>query len=254
MLQMERYERITNAINQNGFMGIDDIVSKLGISRSTVHRDLCELEKMHQILRIRGGAVSLNKSISHEPPLELRRDSQLEEKQRIAKAALQYVNERDTVLLDSGTTTIELARLFNGFESLMVATYDLFIANELSNMQNITLLVIGGVQRKRFNTLIGYFSEVVINQIHADTLFLSVDAIDIAHGCMNYNIEEISVKKSLMRSAKKVIVLCDHTKFETIAFINTCNINEVNTIITGKEARPETINQLREMGVDVILV
>lgn len=254
MLQVERHEKIIEIVNQSGFISVEALMDALSISRSTARRDLQYLEEMQMLIRARGGAVSVKSGTSHEPPIKFRRDLQLEEKQRIAVAALDFIHERATVLIDSGTTTIELAKLLSRFNSIMVATYDLYIANELSTMPNISLVVAGGVLRKDFNTLIGYFTEEIINQIHADIYFMSVDAIDLDHGCMNFNIEEISVKKALIKAAKKVIVLSDHTKFETVAFMNTCQLSDVDTIITGSQVRPDVVSRLLEKGIEVILV
>lgn len=254
MLQAERYQCIVSEVNKHGFISVDDLMKTLSVSRSTLRRDLVELEQMNRLIRARGGAISMKNGTSHEPEIEYRKGLQQEEKHRIAEAALSFVHERDTILLDSGTTTMELAKLLGRFNSLMVATYDLYIAGELSTMNNISLVVAGGMLRHKSNTMVGYFTEKVISEIHADRFFLSADAIDVDHGCMCYSIEEISVKKSMIRSAKEVILLGDHTKFETIAFINVCSLNEIDTIITGSDIDPLRLARLREMGINVILV
>lgn len=254
MLQAERYQCIVSEVNKHGFISVDDLMKTLSVSRSTLRRDLVELEQMNRLIRARGGAISMKNGTSHEPEIEYRKGLQQEEKHRIAEAALSFVHERDTILLDSGTTTMELAKLLGRFNSLMVATYDLYIASELSTMNNISLVVAGGMLRHKSNTMVGYFTEKVISEIHADRFFLSADAIDVDHGCMCYSIEEISVKKSMIRSAKEVILLGDHTKFETIAFINVCSLNEIDTIITGSDIDPLRLARLREMGINVILV
>ena len=253
MIQEERHQEIIKAVNERGFLSVDEIMSMLNISRSTVRRDLEDLADAQLLIRARGGAVSLRNGTAHEPPVEQRRDSQLEEKKRIAELAINLIHERDTILLDSGTTSFELARLLDRFKHLMVATYDLNIANELRSYRNIDLVVSGGLLRKGASTLVGYLAEMIFNQIHADTFFLAVDAIDLDHGCMNFCMEEITSKKAMLKAAKRTIVLCDHTKFETIAFINTCSLDDVDIIITDRGASPEVVDKLREMGIEVML-
>lgn len=253
LLQAERYQSIVSEVNKHGFISVEDLMKNINVSRSTIRRDLLELEQMNRLIRARGGAISVKNGTSHEPGIEYRKGLQQDEKHRIAVAALDFIHERDTILLDSGTTTMEVAKLLGRYNSLMVATYDLYIAMELSSMSNISLVVAGGMLRHKYNTLVGYFAEKVISEIHADRFFLSADAIDIDHGCMCYNIEEISVKKSMINSAKEVILLGDHTKFETIAFINVCSLSEVDTIITGKEIDPETLARLQDMDIQVVL-
>jgi len=136
----------------------------------------------------------------------------------------------------------------------MVATYDLYIASELVKSDNIELFVAGGKVRKNFGTLTGYFTEEMVRQIHADVFFLSADAIDLTHGCMSYNIDEISVKKELIKSAKKTIALCDHTKFKAIAFMNICKLSDIDILITGKEIDDYTMSILKEENIEVLTV
>ncbi len=255
MIQAERLNKILEEVDARGFVSIEALMESLGASKSTLRRDLLTLEQQNALIRTRGGAMSAKAGgTSDEPEVSLRRTLQQDEKKRIAQAALSFINERDTILLDSGTTTIELAKLLGGYQSLMVATYDLYIADVLSTMENISLVVSGGMLRHRMKTLVGYFSERVMEEIHADRFFLSADAIDIDHGCMCYSIEEISVKKSMLKAAKETILLGDHTKFDNIAFINVCDLSEVDTIITGVETSQETLDHLKEMGIKVVLV
>ena len=254
MLQVERHNQIVSEVEKQGFVSIEDIEKVIHVSRSTIRRDLLELERMNKLVRARGGAVSKRNGTSHDPGVAFRFNMQREEKQRIAEAALKLVNERDTILLDEGTTTIELAKRLNRYHSLMVATNDLFVARELSAMNNINLVVAGGTLRRETNTLVGYFTEKIIGEMHADRFFLSADAIDVVHGCMCYNMEQIPVKKGMILSAKETVLLSDHTKFEKTAFINICKLSEINTIITGTEVNQEIYARLCEIGVHVILV
>ncbi len=255
MIQAERLRKILDEVDDRGFVSIESLMETLHASKSTLRRDLLTLEKEQALIRTRGGAMSSKaRGTSNEPEVSFRRTQQQDEKKRIAQAALSFINERDTILLDSGTTTIELAKLLGDYRSLMVATYDLYIADVLSTMDNISLVVSGGMLRHRMKTLVGYFSERVMEEIHADRFFLSADAIDIKHGCMCYSIEEISVKKSMIKAAKETILLGDHTKFDNIAFINVCDLSEVNTIITGSETSDDVASSLREMGINVVLV
>ena len=254
MLQVERHNCIVSEVEKQGFISIEDMINVIPVSRSTIRRDLLDLERMNKLIRTRGGAVSNKNGTSHDPGVEFRYSLQREEKQRIAEAALKLVNERDTILLDEGTTTIELAKRLNRYHSLVVATNDLYVAMELRTMDNINLVVVGGTLRHETNTLVGYFTEKIIGEIHADRFFLSADAIDLTHGCMCYNMAQIPVKKSMILAAKETVLLSDHTKFNRIALANICKLSEINTIITGREADREIVEQLGEIGVQIILV
>lgn len=124
---------------------------------------------------------------------------------------------------------------------------------ELSGKSNIDLMVLGGNLRKHHFSLNGYFTESMIRQIHADKLFMGVDAIDFAIGMMNFSADEIQTKKYMIKAAHQAIVLCDHSKFERVAFVNICQFSDVDIIITGKELSPEYADKVTEYGVRLIL-
>lgn len=201
--------------------------------------------------RTYGGAVSLTAGTSNEPPFKVKKNFYTEEKMRIAEAACKYIKQGETILLDSGTTVLGMVKHLASEKNIMVATNDLIIATELAKNSEIDLTVIGGGLRKHFYTLIGFFTQMMLKEIHVDKLFLGVDAVDLKHGFMNYSVEEVPIKKLMIEAAKEVIVLCDHSKFESIAFLNICPINRVNRIITGKEINPEILNSIKEMDIEI---
>ncbi|MEA4893812.1 MAG: DeoR/GlpR family DNA-binding transcription regulator [Oscillospiraceae bacterium] len=254
MIREQRIEYILREIQDHGIVSIAELTRVLDTSRSTIHRDLEELEALQKLKCVRGGAVAPTKKTAHEPSFMARQSRFAEEKQRIAQAALDYIQENETILLDSGTTIYELSKLLANASNLYIATNDLHSAMALSNNPKISLVVLGGSLRSSHYTLNGVFTEDVIRQIHADTTFLSVDAVDFGVGFMGFSVEEIPTKRLMIKAAQKVIVLCDHSKFESVAFVNICAIEQVDMIITGKEIRPEYLKQLEELGVQVLTV
>lgn len=162
------------------------------------------------------------------------------------------VSRNETLLLDSGTTIGEFAKHLSGFrDPCYVATNDLQSAMVLSGNESVVLTVLGGLLRQGHFSLNGYFTENMIEQLHADKVFMGVDAIDLDIGCMNFSVEEVQTKRRMVQAAKKVIVLCDHSKFESIAFVNICPLTDIDLIITGKEIKPDILHNLREQGVQV---
>ena len=136
----------------------------------------------------------------------------------------------------------------------MVATSDLSSAMALSNNENLEIIVIGGKLRKRHYSMIGYFSDNIISQMHADTAFISTDAVDSEKGLMAFSLDEVTGKKAMIRGSREVTLLCDHTKFSRIAFVTISRLEEIDHIITGKELDEHTYSYFTEMGIDVILV
>jgi len=254
MIRAQRIEYIMQKLKSDGIVSVAELTAALGASRSTIHRDLDELEEQKQLKCIRGGAVSLTPKASYEPAYTLRRDFHAEEKQRIARAALEFVQENDTVILDSGTTVLELAKLLKDRSHLYVATNDIHSAMELSSNADITLMVLGGLLRANHFSMNGLFTEEMLRQIHADITFLSVDAVDLEAGFMGFSLEELQAKRLMAKASQKTIVLCDHAKFNSVAFANICAFSDVETIITGKEIDKDVLRRLRELEVKVITV
>jgi len=254
MIRAQRFEYIMRQIKTNGVVSVAELTQALNASRSTIHRDLYDLEEQKQLKCIRGGAVSLSPKTSYEPTYTARMDFHKEEKQRIAQAALEYIQENDTVILDAGTTVLELAKLLKDYKNLYVATNDLHEAMELAPNNDITLVILGGMLRPNHYTINGVFTEDILKQIHADVTFLGVDAVDLDVGFMGFSLEELQSKRLMLKASQKKIVLCDHSKFSAIAFANICALKDVDLIITGREIDPEVLRRLQEAEVKVLTV
>ncbi|MCD2493734.1 DeoR/GlpR family DNA-binding transcription regulator [Lacrimispora sp. NSJ-141] len=259
MLQSERFEKILTMLNNKRFITLKEFEESLHISKSTLRRDLMELEEAGKLTRMRGGAsltfLEQNGSgTSVEPHYNTRSETNIEEKQRIAQAALQFIRPGDTILLDAGTTVFELAKALKNTSGLMIATSDLLTAVELTQNTDNDLIVVGGQVRKNYYSMIGYFSDRVISEMHADTAFISADAVDLNHGLMTFNLSEVNGKRGMINSARESILLCDHTKFDAVAFVSICPIVEIDKIITGKELDESKQEILHEYGIDIILI
>lgn len=260
MIPAERYKRIIDLVSERRFISLNEITELLNISKSTLRRDIKELEQMGHLIHTRGG-VSLSEeditrhSVSHEASVNVRRSECQEEKARIAKVAVKYIHPNDTIFLDSGTTTYELAKELSKYtQHLMVATNDLSSALEMSKNDNLELVVIGGKLRKQNDSMIGYFSDSIISQMHADTAFVSTDAVDGRKGMMAFSLDEVTGKKAMIGGAQEVILLCDHTKFSRIAFVTISDLDHIDRLITGKEVDPSALKPFYELGIDVDLV
>jgi len=254
IIREQRIEKIISEIKRRGVVSTDELTKELHVSRSTIHRDLCDLEEANELKCIRGGAVALTPKTSYEPSFDVRKDMFLDEKKRIAAAALSLVQENETLILDSGTTVYEVAKALTGFKKLYIATNDLKSALALSVNHDISLIVLGGSLRNSYYSLNGIFTENIITQIHADKVFLGVDAVDLGIGFTNYSVDEINVKRLMIQASHQVIVLCDHSKFESIAFANICHFSDVDMIITGKEIDKRILRRLEEKEIKVMVV
>ena len=253
MLKAERLQAIVDITNKEKIVTSEELMRQLNISKATARRDIEELSSQGLIQKTRGGAMSANHA-SLEPSFVKKKESNADEKARIAKAAREHISPGEKIILDSGTTVLELAKLVNDIPDLTVVTNDLHIASEVSIFPNATLLMVGGVVRKGFNSTYGYFAEKMLGSISVNKTFLSIDAVDMEQGLLSYITDDTNIKKQYIKSGKEVILLCDHTKFQASAFINISQLDCIHRIIVGKELDGEYVERLESMGIDMELV
>lgn len=254
MLKEERYHKIVDWINSRSAVTVDELCEKFHISQSTVSRDLQVLNNAGRLIKTHGGAVSNSTGLATEPSFTYRKTQYTDEKQRIAKKAIEYIRSGETIILDSGTTTFWIAELLGEIENLSIWTNDFYIALELLNHENIDITMLGGrLRRKHFNTM-GVLTNQLMKNIHLDRFFLGVDAINVEGGLMVYSTEEAELKRIMIEKSKETIVVCDHSKFEKMALMSISPIDNIQRIITGKETDSQTIDIIRKLNVDVEVV
>ena len=254
MLKQQRIDILLKELSRNGIISIDGLAKKMNVSHSTIRRDIEELEEKKSLKRIRGGAVSCEPNTSFEPPFAARQDMFYDEKRRIAKAARSLVKNNETLFLGGGTTIHEFSKTLHDISPLYIATNDLISAVELSHFDNVDLMVLGGSLRKNHFSLNGYFTENMISQIHADKAFIGVDAVDMNTGFMNFSVEEIQSNKLMIKASREVIILCDHSKFNKVAFVNICQFQDVDLLITDSDVSKDILRRLKDFGLKVMTV
>ena len=257
MFRAEREKIILDLVNSKGIVSLEELMEATGVSKATAHRYINELDEMKQLEKIRGGVRAIStKYVSapvDEPPTNTKNLMNREEKQRIARAALNLLQPGEQVILDSGTTVLELAKLINRNFEATVITNDARIAMELGAHKKIEMLLIGGMIRTGYYSSYGYFAESMLNSIAADKLFFSADAISPDFEIMNYNMNEVNMKKICVSKARERILLCDHSKFAARALVAVETIDSVDTVIVGRELDESIQNQLRQLGKRLIL-
>lgn len=235
-MRIKRLQDIVDYINKTGVVSFSDLCKEFDTSSATMRRDLKELDGNGLIQKIHGGAKSIIVNQQMEPPYVKRLNLNVEEKKRIAKVALQSIHEKDIIILDSSTTTVELAKLLiESTINIVVITNDAYIAYLLAFNPAVDLILVGGTIRNGFYTAVGLFSEMMWKQLHANRLFLGVDAINPNLGALSFQIEEVRSKRLMVECSEECIALCDHTKFSASAVLEICPITSIHKVITGTE-------------------
>ena len=248
----ERLERIIKLLNKNGKLTVHEANNLLGVSEDTIRRDFTRLTKMGMVIRTHGGIMS-KKTVSFDPTLNERIVKNRKEKILVAKKAVSLINNSETIILDAGTTTEEIAKLLQDFEDLTILTDALNIAVHTIKYSNIKTILFGGEIRNTTLSVIGPDAVDMIKHYHADKLFLAASAISIDKGLMTPSRMEAEIKKELINIANRIIVVADSSKINATALYSFCSVNDINTFITDFNAENEFTNELKNLGIEVLI-
>lgn len=252
MSKTERHRLIFEAVQATGRVRVVELAQRTGVSEMTVRRDLEDLEEGGVLTRVHGGAVS-NVSRSFEPGFTARSLQQATAKQRIGVAAAALVREGEALVIDAGTTTVQVARALPQDLHVRVLALSLHVADELADMPNVTLMLPGGTVRRHERSFIGTTTVMTFTQLNFDTVILTCGGMDVTAGVTEYEPDDAEVKQAALRSARRVVVAVDSSKLGAVAFVRVCPLELVDVVVTDTDAPPEHVAALREAGVDVVL-
>jgi DeoR family transcriptional regulator, aga operon transcriptional repressor len=251
---VSRRAKILEELETKGQVTVSELSKMFKISEVTIRNDLSHLEKQNMLIRARGGAIKIKYyRMGIDPSISDKQKEFLKEKQRIAKTALKFIEDGDTIVLDSGTTTTEIAKNLGQFKNLTIITNALNIAVILSEYEGFNIFMPGGFLRKKSLSLVGVLADENFVKFYCDKLFLGVDGFDTTHGLSTPNSEEAHLNMIMISVAKKVIVVSDSRKFLRRRFAFISPINSVNVVITDSGIREEDKNRLEKNGVEVII-
>jgi DeoR/GlpR family transcriptional regulator of sugar metabolism len=253
MLPSQRYQKILELLQKNGSATVAELVAEFGTSEMTIRRDLDVLEKRYLLRRVHGGAMSARGS-SYEPPYISRCMENTEKKQRIGKAAAGLIKTGDSISLDTGTTTLEVARNIININDLTVITHSFPIANLLVESLHNRLICTGGVLRTGELSMTGNLAIRTYQEHFVDKLFLGVGGIDMKFGLSEFNLEDTMIKRAMISHAKEVIVVADSSKFNHIAFTSVAPLKAVSKIVTDSELEASTRTLYEKEGVEILQV
>jgi DeoR/GlpR family transcriptional regulator of sugar metabolism len=222
----------------------------LDVSVATIRRDLSQMEEKGLIQRVHGGAISIEDP--EEPPILNRKNEQPEAKRRIGIAAADLVNDNETVIITSGSTTEAMVHFLTGKNGLTVITNAINIASLLTRYPHISVIVLGGALRHSEFSTHGHLTDQALQDLHADKIFHGVFGLDPDFGLTGADLQEVETDRKILGAARKLMVMADHTKFGVIGQIRLAPVEKVNTVITDDQTPEHFILALREKGIQVI--
>jgi DeoR family transcriptional regulator of aga operon len=253
MLIEERRQYIVGVAQKHGRVLVEELSNALDISRITIRKDLDYLQSRGVLQRTHGGALLPSTGALSDPSLQEKEGRHSQEKLRIAAAAANLVQEGQCILLDSGSTTMAIARALKRFSRLTIITNAMNIAGELSST-DFEVLLTGGSLRKNSFSLVGPLAEDMLREMHADILFLGVDGFDIELGLTTPNVMESRVNRAMVKASSTVVAVCDSTKFNRRSLSKIVGTSAINHVITDADLAQETAEALRAAGIKLTLV
>ena len=252
MFAEERKLKIIDLLNQNKKVTVTELVRLFSVSSATIRSDLRELNDRGQLIRTHGGAI-IETGAGFEPDTEQKRDLNLAAKQEIARLAIDLINNGDTVIFDTGTTTLELAKLLNQRQRIKAVTNDFEIARVLEEMKSISVVMLGGEVRRNFHCTVGAAGIDMLAQLSVDKAFMGTNSLSIAKGASTPNIQQAEIKKAMIASAQKVIFLCSNRKLGKDSFAHFASLDQIDALVIEKIDANEKL-EFEERGVEVVTV
>jgi DeoR/GlpR family transcriptional regulator of sugar metabolism len=252
MFVSERRSKIMHLLQDKQRLTVKELAFKIGVSEATLRSDLNQMEEEGLLTRTHGGAI-LNEFASNETSFSARAKRNQKQKRLIAEKALDFVVEKQCILLDASSTTTELAYLLKQKNiRLTVVTSGVKAALELNENPNITVILIGGMLTKGSTSLEGTLGIDLLDQVNIDLMFTSANGFTPESGLTDFNLYEVQLKRELVKKSKVVIALIDHSKIGTVSSGVFAKTDQVNTIITDKEIEESITNELTSRNIELI--
>jgi len=248
----ERRADIIQMLNQKNRVMVSELCDKYGLSEVAIRKDLENLKNRNLLFRIRGGAIRIPSTTCHnDSKIEAKRLFYYKQKKAIGRLAASLINENETIIIDSGTTTMEIAKNLDKFQSLTVVTNAIDIALEVSKYDRFNVILLGGHLRESSLSTVGPLAESVLKVCYCDKLFLGVDSFNIKEGISTPNIEEANINQTMMTMSKETIAVFDSSKFNKRSFAFISKVSDLDAIVTDDELSTEVVKELKKQNIKV---
>ena len=254
MKPKERQQAILDYLQIHGKTPVDQLAVHFSTTGTTIRKDLTVLEEENKVLRTYGSVVLIGNDEA-ELPIANKANINLDIKRKIAYAAVELLKDGDSMIMDSGSTVLQMIPFLSKLENLTVMTNSLHIINALTNLdRDYELLMCGGTYRSKSASFHGIFAESTFDKFSFDKLFIGTDGFDLNVGLTTFN-EVHGVSKAMCNAAKEIIVLTDSSKFSRRSPNVVCPLEKISVIITDKGIPQDVYNTLtKEKNIKVILV
>jgi DeoR family transcriptional regulator of aga operon len=249
----ERHKFILDELGKNGFVSVADLSKELDVTMVTIRKDLKILEDKGLLFRSHGSATSVSPYVNDRSVNE-KKLVRVEEKTKIALAAIELIDEEDAIIIGSGTTVVAFAQAVPKNKKLTVLTAALNVTLALIDAPEVEIVQLGGVVRKSSSSVVGHYAEEMLRQFACSKLFLSADGISLDYGLTTSHMMEAHLNVQMMKGVQKTIVLADSSKFGKKSFGKICDLEDIDMVITDAGIPELYRERLEEMGIEVRMV
>jgi DeoR/GlpR family transcriptional regulator of sugar metabolism len=251
MLAIERRRKIISLLEEKNSVIVPELSKLFDVTEETVRRDLEKLEQDGFLKRTYGGAV-INETINSELPLKVREVTNIEGKRAIGIKVAEYIEDGDTIMLDSSTTALKVAEKIKDKKKITVITNSVKVVSELANARDCQVISTGGSLRAGSVSFVGHLAEKCIQNFNVDKAIICCKGIDMIKGITDSNEMEAEVKKAMLGAAEKRFLVVDFTKFNKISFIKILKFEEINAVFTDRKLTEEWEQYLSNKNVRLI--
>ncbi len=248
MLKVERQRIILEELKINNKVESSKLCEMLHVSEDTIRRDLIELEQKGQLKKVRGGATNL----SFIPSFKKREVIEIETKHNIARKALQLIKDGDVLIIDGGTSNLQLVNQLPEDIHITIFTNSIPVAAKLCEYPNIDGVLLGGSILKKGYTTIGYQALESLTEVHADLCFLGITSVDLEAGLTEANREETTIKKAIINASGRVVSMVISKKLNTRQPFKVCNLSCLTTMVTELDPSDKILAPYKSRGVEII--
>ena len=249
----DRRKKILEILNQEGRVKVAELSKYFGISEVTIRNDLTELESAGLLERLHGGAISTYKAYYKMSFYDRMRTNE-EEKRKIAIEVATLISDGDTLMVNSGTTTLFAVQELKNIKDLTIVTNSISIAQEIGHYKNLHIILLGGNYNPQYQFSYGDDTINQLKRYKADKLILSADGVSLDGGISTYHHFEAEVNKQMISRVNKTIIVADYTKIGRTSFAYIDSLESLDFLVTNKKANPDEIRGIIKRGIETRLV
>ena len=253
MLAIDRKRQLIEYVRKNRTATVSALAKEFNVHEATIRRDLAEIEQKGILKRTHGGVI-MEQWTQKEPPFMERTSMHLDTKMRIGKMAASLVEDGESIIIDSGTTTLHIAKNLTNHKDLTIVTNDMNVATELRDVPQIKVILTGGELYPFSYFLNGMFTEHVLKSLHVEKAFIATTALHPQYGLTNPDMKLVPAKQGMIGAAGEIIVVADGSKIGKLSLHKVAPNSSIHTLITGKEASENDLQAFRDMGMTVYAV